>query len=186
MKLLVCDGVDVHTAVDRVNRVIRRLRDHVVRYAQSATGHMRRLSHSCIESSRNGVIGTTLYIGSRTSNVVTRAYNKTAESGIDDGTGLLRIEVELKDEYAARTRQALLQQIRAYDVLTSLLARYNINVDRTDTDVSVAHHQLTRRSTDKTIRWLRSSVSKSVARLVHSEGVDKSYLHALLFGGLGD
>lgn len=184
--LLVHQG-DTLEAIHRVNAVIRRVRDHVARYAQSATGHMRRLSHSWVESSSNGVTSATLYIGSRSSDVVTRIYNKTAEAGINDGSGLLRVEVELKDSYAERARQAIVVHgVSAGGILAGMLARYDIVVPGIGGGVAVTDKRLTRRSTDKTIRWLRSSVSKSVARLVHSEGVDKGYLHALLFGGLGD
>lgn len=48
--------------------------------------------------------GATLYVGAPTSRVRVRIYNKTAEAGItaDDGTKLLRIECQYRNEYADR------------------------------------------------------------------------------------
>ncbi len=48
--------------------------------------------------------GATLYVGAPTSRMRVRIYNKTAESGItaDDGSRLLRVECQWRDEYADR------------------------------------------------------------------------------------
>lgn len=56
--------------------------------------------HSVIQSVSRGMVGTTLYIGSRKSDKYIRVYDKAAEQGLK-GKNWTRIELEAKGDYAA-------------------------------------------------------------------------------------
>lgn len=71
------------------------------------TVDLRGRSHSVIASDNGkGKIGTTLYIGSRSSEKFFRIYNKAAEQGIE--RDWVRIELEAKGDYANALGKAML------------------------------------------------------------------------------
>lgn len=169
---------------DEITIILRHLKD----WRQYGPSWARRVRLAQVTSTDGGMQGTTLYIGSRTSQVMARIYNKTAESQVVNPAtmqypSLLRVEIELKQAYAAQARNELLR-LPEYKtvVLRDLVGRYGLELPilgKPEKAIAI-QAQLTSRSNDRTLNWLATSVASSIARLV-AEGVDKEHIERLLW-----
>lgn len=120
--------------------------------------------------------GCTLYVGSPTSRARMRLYNKTAESGLtaEDGRKLLRVEVQLRDNYAdfalksyyggMLDRLMLSYARKMTDEYVSSLVERELNekrsVDRVSDEQSEDGGAVERR-----VAWLHNSVRPALLRL---------------------
>lgn len=127
----------------------------------------------------------TLYVGSRTSDVFIRCYDKFAESGEEEYRGCVRLEVEYKGKASAAlwaclaayqlTNMSLLQYMvqslsqRGFDVSMVELERQDIIVPKPET-----------LKENRTWGWWASQVAPSVAKSVAERGWYTAF--SILFG----
>jgi hypothetical protein len=167
---------------------IDRIYQHIVQYRSSAKGAMARLTYSRVQSvSVDSIVGTTLYIGARSSDMMIRVYNKTSEARLGDSLhssypALLRIEIESKGAYAEQIRNDWLRMPEYRSILyAEILRRYDIEVGvKAVSGYKLASQAMLSKDTDRTMRWLRRSVNPAIQRLL-VQGIDREQLIALLF-----
>lgn len=138
------------------------------------------LSWQRIESASKGC---TLYLGSRASERVYRLYDKGAEEGADHLSGKWRYECELKDETAlavAGTLAMCVTPVREVGAMVwwgfsdrGVIPYFEIS--KVPEDVTP---QRAKRSDERTIGWLATSVSKTMSRL-RGHGLEVDAIHAL-------
>lgn len=123
-----------------------------------------------VGSGVSGVIGSTLYIGSRSSETFVRVYDKAAEQGWDVGDGSVwtRIELELKADTAQRAMLAIdqngLREVavahfrRALgdmpQILDEIIGQSTVSLERGS------------RPETNTERWLMGTVASSLAKTI--------------------
>jgi hypothetical protein len=189
--LLLAESDSIGAASSVVEQEIDKLHQHIASYRLSAKGAMRRLTYSRVTSvspdGNNPIVGSTLYIGSRTSSMFLRIYNKTAEARIGDSKAtpaLLRLEIEAKNAYAEQIRTDCLRMPEYKLILMAeILRRYDIDIDvaRPVKQYRLATQARSSRDTDGTLKWLRHAVAPTIERLL-ANGIDRDELIRILFG----
>jgi len=129
--------------------------------------------------------GDTLYLGSRSSDLFTRIYDKEKEQVNDESyKGSLRYECECKERLAldAYTRCVArgYSATSCMEVLVGLLLRRGVHALGAghSSVVVTAPTQLPISSVENSLTWLEKQVSPTVRRLVR-EGYEEEVLHAL-------
>lgn len=120
---------------------------------------------------------STLYLGSRQSDVYIRIYDKGAESGLDHYSQSLRYEVELKNELA----YAMLNRLRSQSSWRSMVVQYvqtwstarGVGARWSTGDMELLCSPRTRSTADRRLGWLRANVRGTVKFLMdHGRGPD--------------
>jgi Replication initiation factor len=122
--------------------------------------------------------GDTLYIGSRSSNYYGRVYNKHRESGEAQDLGVIRYELEAKNEGADRVRGALraapsqaeeaVSIVRRWYRVRGVIAHVDARTAGILSPVGRRHREVLERLT-----WLQKGVRPSVRRLSDIIGRDR-------------
>ena len=115
--------------------------------------------------------GQTLYLGSRSSNVYRRCYDKHAEKPADYPRGAWRYEIEYKAEVAALVGRSMLDQGNAATAIPALVhrqfARCGVTPLFDPTSSALRDHcPVEPPDVERRLRWLRDDVARTVRRLV--------------------
>lgn len=123
--------------------------------------------------------GETLYIGSPSSDLMARIYNKTAESGLpyDDGRELVRVEFVLRDKYADKAWERA--RVGDLDSVWVALAKKMLTRDSSSAVVMhaqaepandfVLFHQQDNDVVSRRLRWLESVVVPALNKMIALE-----------------
>jgi DNA relaxase NicK len=117
--------------------------------------------------------GDTVSVGSRSSNLFGRAYDKHAETPDEYPAGSWRFEVEYKQEHAQAALEALMNAENKTRTIEAMVRSFYeargivIPLDLTG-DAPVLHLGKVTTSDDKTLNWLAKHVRPSVQRLVQA------------------
>lgn len=110
--------------------------------------------------------GATLYLGSRSSEVYCRIYNKAVESGLDHYEQCARWELEFKGDHAKLCARILtdggLVSAHVVSILNEYLARRGCSLVTSDGSRQPISCSQKRSDMQKTFRWLHDSVSPSI------------------------
>jgi len=115
--------------------------------------------------------GATLYLGARQSSFYFRAYNKAVQSGLDEWSNCLRVELEVKNKLCESAIAYMLIQETVQAGVLYLLQQYMSNRGILTNFVDANPRSLYERPTIVTDRlnsleWLRSAVKPTVQRLL--------------------
>jgi DNA relaxase NicK len=121
--------------------------------------------------------GSTLYVGSRSSDRFFRVYDKTAESGFDYPERSWRYEIEYKGERAKKVADAIRADRHPtqaiWDCLQTAFSSYGLAIpgDRPAwawRDAAVKHTS----DDERRLAWLRRCIRPCVSKLTEAFGVD--------------
>lgn len=142
--------------------------------------------------------GTTLYFGSRSSDIMIRIYDKAKEQKMED-TDWLRIEFEIKKEYAKNVVLKILNS-NLSSVFCGLLSNYLNFVTKKEKNVSRSkictwwleliqdakkikiYRDPKEKDIDDIKKWLLKQVSTSLATVVHSD-LNRNFVEKMLKEG---
>lgn len=174
----------IEAASKRVDEEIERILEHLLWFKTvnaKSVPWLERLKITTIKNAGSEG-GMTLYVGSRSSDAFIRIYNKTAEAKIvvEDLVvpSLLRVEVELKDSYAASAYEYLVDcgSLTNQDDLSSLLNEFTSRVGIAVNAASFPRKWLSRvsrsRSNDRTLAWIEHTVKPTLERLIVDVGIE--------------
>lgn len=154
-------------------------------------------SSKVIESTKQGKTATTIYYGSRSSAIMLRIYDKSIESGTD--YSWVRLELEIKKEYAKRIAQRLKSQ-RLGDVYVGIVNNYieylqyrDSNVTRSksaqwwrkviDDSRKISLYQAPEiKSYQQIKKWLIDNISASLVTVLQAE-TDSDVIHEMIVQG---
>lgn len=123
--------------------------------------------------------GDSLMVGSRSSQVYVRVYDKTREQCEDGPPWRWRYECELKSETAVQALHYITQSAYAREAIGALVLHYlnsrGIFLDETFTAEDYITSPQTRPPTDdeRSLEWLRNSVGKVSRRLIRNGYLDE-------------
>ncbi|MCC8024724.1 MAG: replication initiation factor domain-containing protein [Clostridium sp.] len=155
------------------------------------------------------ILGYTIYMGSRTSSIMLRVYDKQLEQNkkLEKTSKTLinypwvRWELELKDERSQQAVEALIQGKSINEVTIGILSNYLRIIcpdasrnDRCSVDpvwdsfigniLKLALYQVPQPKTiNDTKNWLERQVASSLAAVVIADGGDSAFIHYLLKSG---
>jgi len=132
---------------------------------------------------QNSTGGSTLYVGSRKSDMMGRLYNKWAESADQQYRGCWRYEVELKNDYATHFGMKLLAVQDKPALIAGLVWKWFeergvMPVFNHDSPIDLRLPPAAPSDAEKMLTWLRIQVSPTVFKL-RSIGLLDKVLHAL-------
>lgn len=115
--------------------------------------------------------GSTLYVGSRKSEMYGRLYDKQAESHERRYANCWRYEVELKNDHATDLGQRLAHSRDAYGTIVSYVHRWYTDrgvapLFSSDTLYVPVPQPARRTDSERKLAWLRSQVSPTVSELI--------------------
>lgn len=169
-----CSRVDVQVTSwqdDDPEYVLERIYSYLTSPSGQAAVGRRKITRI---QNHNG--GTTIYVGSRTSELFYRIYNKEAQSGEAEYDGAVRFEVELKS-HAAKAAWGVIERTTSGDVVgdyvTSLYGRIGITLKGGyQRNTKVLQKKRMPQDVSSKIDWLKKQVGPSIEKLI-AMGVDR-------------
>lgn len=180
-------------AIDNVNDIFFSLDDLVdILKAQQFVSKFRSWRDLSEYTTSGDVKGHTLYLGSRTSDIMLRVYDKQAEQGV--GFPWVRWELELKDQRASQALALMLSGASIGSICLGILKNYfriiildDVNKSRCSTDIEYARFlsgveslRLYVPKSDKTLddkrEWIVRQVMPTMTALIMANDGDISFL----------
>jgi DNA relaxase NicK len=154
------------------------IREEHARAIRAKQGQGRRRE---IELRWNNVKGDTLYLGSRTSDIFARMYDKGCESKTEQAGKLIRQEIEYKGKTAVavsdRVHESESEQTSIAQFVSTYIRRFDLQTPENATaNVQCARGLTT--NNDIKRQWLRTAVRPSIKRLLEA-GMLEEVLEAL-------
>lgn len=150
-------------------------------HAQAVSAKQGRGRRREVELRWNNVKGDTLYLGSRTSDVFARVYDKGRQEGWASPGLLIRQEIEYKRKVAKGVAEQLIQmeseRIGIARFVSTYISRFGLQTTASE-ELNVQYARGRTTSIDAKRAWLHNAVRPSVARLVDA-GMLREALDAL-------
>lgn len=150
----------IDIALDIYNNV--NIMDNIISAHKEGSFKSKWRSSKVIESTKGGVTATTIYYGSRQSEIMCRIYDKQLESGTE--YAWVRIELEIKKEYAKSIAELLMVE-RLADIYSGLLNNYLTYLERRENNVTRS----------KPAKWWRALIDDSRRISLYNAPEIKSY-----------